>query len=99
MPQASVCLSDEEQVGFEDQNPITTALQAQVSPNPLKERSLLNFHPWLFSGAIAKIIGTAEEGAIAQVFDAQQQPLAIGHFYPKAALRCVCFISAAMFPA
>lgn len=51
-----------------------------------KERSLLNFHPWLFSGAIAKIIGTAEEGAIAQVFDAQQQPLAIGHFYPKGSI-------------
>lgn len=42
MPEASTCLSDEEQVGFEDQNLITTALQAQVLPNPFNDYALLH---------------------------------------------------------
>lgn len=43
-----------------------------------KERSVLNFHPWLFSGAIQS--HKATDGDIVEVFDAQNKYLATGHF-------------------
>jgi 23S rRNA (cytosine1962-C5)-methyltransferase len=46
-----------------------------------KERSLLNFHPWLFSGAIAHIEGEAKEGDIVEVFSHDKRYLATGHYH------------------
>lgn len=45
-----------------------------------KERSLLNFHPWVFSGAIAKQDKGLEDGEIAEVFSSENKYLATGHF-------------------
>ena len=47
---------------------------------PGKERSLLRRHPWLFSGAVRRIVGTPQEGDLVDVCDAQGQWLAAGHY-------------------
>ena len=41
---------------------------AKVLLQPKKDRSLRLFHPWVFSGAIAKVIGDPKEGEIVEVF-------------------------------
>lgn len=46
-----------------------------------KERSVKNFHPWIFSGAIAKIEGNPVEGDIVEVFSSSGEFLATGHFH------------------
>jgi 23S rRNA (cytosine1962-C5)-methyltransferase len=48
---------------------------------PKKERSLLNQHPWLFSGAIEKSDDGIEEGDIVEIFSNSHQYLATGHFH------------------
>jgi len=48
---------------------------------PGKERSLLNRHPWLFSGAVKKIEGDAKEGDIVEIFSADNRYLATGHYH------------------
>jgi len=45
-----------------------------------KEASLLRFHPWVFSGAVAKIIGDANEGDIVDVYTSQGDFIATGHY-------------------
>ena len=45
-----------------------------------REDSLLRFHPWVFSGAIAQIVGTPVEGDIVGVFSQGGDFLAYGHY-------------------
>ena len=45
-----------------------------------REESLLRFHPWVFSGAVADIRGNVSEGDLVQVCSAQGEPLALGHY-------------------
>ncbi len=45
-----------------------------------REDSLLRFHPWVFSGAIAQIIGEPAEGDIVGVFSQGGDFLAYGHY-------------------
>ena len=45
-----------------------------------REESLLRFHPWVFSGAVADICGNVAEGDLVQVCSAQGEPLALGHY-------------------
>ena len=45
-----------------------------------REESLLRFHPWVFSGAIAQIQGSPAEGDIVAVYAADGSFLAIGHY-------------------
>lgn len=45
-----------------------------------KEESLKRFHPWIFSGAIARINGEPEEGEVVEVFTSNKEFIAIGHF-------------------
>ena len=51
----------------------------QVYLKPKKEESIKRFHPWIFSGAIARINGTPEEGEIVEVYDSNGNFLALGH--------------------
>ena len=44
-----------------------------------KEESLLRQHPWIFSGAIQKIIGKPEEGEIIAIYTNEKQFIARGH--------------------
>ena len=45
-----------------------------------KEESLKRFHPWLFSGAIAKMDNGVEEGDIVAVYSYSGEFIAMGHF-------------------
>lgn len=45
-----------------------------------REESLLRFHPWVFSGAIAQIVGDPAEGDIVGVFASDGGFLAYGHY-------------------
>ena len=45
-----------------------------------REESLLRFHPWVFSGAIAQIVGEPAEGDIVGVFASDSSFLAYGHY-------------------
>ena len=45
-----------------------------------KEESLKRFHPWVFSGAIARIEGEPEEGEIVDVYTSKKDFIARGHF-------------------
>ncbi len=45
-----------------------------------KEASLQRFHPWIFSGAIARMDKGIEEGEIVEVQSADGEFLAIGHY-------------------
>ncbi|NCA79291.1 MAG: class I SAM-dependent rRNA methyltransferase [Sphingobacteriia bacterium] len=47
---------------------------------PHKEESVLRFHPWIFSGAIARIDGKPAEGDLVDVVDNKGNFLAIGHY-------------------
>ena len=47
---------------------------------PGKEESLKRFHPWVFSGAIAKIEGEPEEGEVVDVYTSKKEFIACGHF-------------------
>jgi 23S rRNA (cytosine1962-C5)-methyltransferase len=50
-----------------------------------KEEPVRRFHPWIFSGAIVKMMpdtegGKIEDGDVVQVLDFKNQPLAIGYY-------------------
>lgn len=45
-----------------------------------KEESLLRFHPWVFSGAIASMPDNLEEGQLVSVVSHDGTPLGSGHF-------------------
>jgi 23S rRNA (cytosine1962-C5)-methyltransferase len=45
-----------------------------------KEESLKRFHPWVFSGAIAKVEGEPEEGEVVDVYTFKKEFIACGHF-------------------
>ncbi|WP_334167965.1 class I SAM-dependent rRNA methyltransferase [Phocaeicola paurosaccharolyticus] len=47
---------------------------------PGKEESLKRFHPWVFSGAIARIEGECEEGEIVDIYSSKKEFIACGHF-------------------
>ena len=48
---------------------------------PTREQSVKRFHPWIFSGGIAKIIGSPKDGDVVEVLDSKQNFLAIGHYF------------------
>lgn len=47
---------------------------------PGKDRAVLRCHPWIFSGAVRKRVGTPQEGDIVDVISADGKWLAAGHF-------------------
>ena len=52
----------------------------KVILRPHREDSILRFHPWVFSGAIAEIKGTPSEGDLVSVHSSDGQYLATGHY-------------------
>lgn len=47
---------------------------------PGKEKALLRRHPWIFSGAVKRIVGEPQEGDLVDVVDARGQWMATGHY-------------------
>ena len=52
----------------------------KVYLKPGKEESLKRFHPWIFSGAIARFDGEPEEGEVVEVYTSKKEFIAEGHF-------------------
>lgn len=53
----------------------------QVYLKPGKEVPVLRFHPWIFSGAIARVEGRPADGDVVEVYDRGKNLLGIGHFH------------------
>ena len=47
---------------------------------PRREESILRYHPWVFSGAIASIEGEPAEGELVEVVSSEGRHLAVGHY-------------------
>lgn len=58
-------------------------MTATVYLHPGKEKPVLGGHPWIFSGAIARVAGTPRDGDIVDVADARGRWLARGYYNPK----------------
>ena len=57
-----------------------------------KDSAVRRFHPWVFSGAIARNDGKPEDGDVVEVFDCQNNYLATGHYHNgNIAVRVVSF--------
>ncbi len=57
--------------------------KARVVLNKARERSLVNRHPWIFSGAVDRIEGEYEPGEVLPVYSAEGQFLAKGFVNPR----------------
>jgi len=65
----------------------------KVYLKPGKEESLKRFHPWVFSGAIARVEGEPEEGEIVDVYTLKKEFIACGHFQiGSIAVRVLSFV-------
>ena len=60
---------------------------AIVVLKPKREKSLLNRHPWVFSGAIARTAGSPEPGATVEIRAADGRWLGQGAYSPKSQIR------------
>ena len=54
--------------------------QVKITLKPGKEQSVKRFHPWIFSGAIARIAGKPAEGEWVSVYSSEDEFLAAGHY-------------------
>jgi 23S rRNA (cytosine1962-C5)-methyltransferase len=52
----------------------------QIRLKPTKEKSILRFHPWVFSGAIKEVDSDVMEGDIVEVISNKGRYLATGHY-------------------
>lgn len=59
---------------------MATSNYPEITLKKGREISLLRGHPWVFSGAIAEIQGTASDGDVVLARDAAEKPLALGYF-------------------
>ena len=64
-----------------------------------REESLLRFHPWVFSGAVAQIVGNPAEGDVVGVYGSDGKFLASGHYQiGSIAVRILSFDSDVLSP-
>ena len=47
---------------------------------PGKEKAILRRHPWIFSGAVKRLVGEPQEGDVVDVVDVRGQWMATGHY-------------------
>ena len=52
----------------------------KVILKPKKEESLKRFHPWIFSGAVAKKDSDIEEGEVVSIYTSDNNFIAVGHY-------------------
>nr|MCR5760180.1 class I SAM-dependent rRNA methyltransferase [Bacteroidales bacterium] len=55
-------------------------MKAKIYLKPHRDESVRRFHPWVFSGAIANVVGTPAEGDIVGVYSSTGEYLASGHW-------------------
>jgi 23S rRNA (cytosine1962-C5)-methyltransferase len=63
------------------------ALMLDVILDRGRERSVQRRHPWLMSGAVARISGDDSPGALARVLSNDGEVLGYGHYSPQSSLR------------
>lgn len=54
---------------------------------PQKDKAIRHRHPWVFSGAIEKVIGFPGNGETIQILDSRNQFLALGSYSPNSQIR------------
>jgi 23S rRNA (cytosine1962-C5)-methyltransferase len=59
--------------------------------NPGRDRSVRRRHPWLLSGAIARVDGAVDPGGVVRVLSAEGETLGFGHLSPSSNLRVRIF--------
>ena len=57
-----------------------TTTYPEIRLRPGKEQSLQRFHPWVFSGAIARVPDGLEEGDVVRVVTADSTCVGVGHY-------------------
>ncbi|MEZ4590280.1 MAG: class I SAM-dependent methyltransferase [Chloroflexota bacterium] len=62
-------------------------ITAQLILKRGREKSVLNRHPWLFSGAIDRVEGEPQPGDLVQVLDGNGRFLSTGYFNPHSQIR------------
>lgn len=65
---------------FDDSN-------AQIILKPSRDHSILNRHPWIFSGAIMQVNGSPQAGEIVTIHDTNRQILGHGFYNPHSQIR------------
>lgn len=60
---------------------------ADVVLHPGRDRSVRRRHPWVLSGAVARVEGAPEPGAWVRVVSADGEPLGAGHWSPHSQIR------------
>lgn len=58
-------------------------IKAKIILKPGREKSILRYHPWVFSGAAGKIEPGIQEGDIVDIFSNDNTYLATGHYQPS----------------
>ncbi|MGZ3495549.1 MAG: PUA domain-containing protein, partial [Thermodesulfobacteriota bacterium] len=48
-----------------------------------REKSMLRGHPWVFSGAVAKVEGEVSPGDVGEVYSSDGKFLGLGHINPR----------------
>lgn len=66
---------------------MTTPAAAVVHLKPGRDKSLRRWHPWVFSGAIARVTGTPNSGDTVTVMGANGVPLGVGAYSPHSQIR------------
>ncbi len=67
--------------------------QVKITLKPGKEQSVKRFHPWIFSGAIARMTGKPAEGEWVLVYSSENEFLAAGHYQiGSIAVRVLTFV-------
>lgn len=61
-------------------------IEARVHLKPGREKAVLEGHPWIFSGAVARVEGPAD-APLARVLDARGRPLGLGFHSPLSQIR------------
>lgn len=62
-------------------------MSKEVVLHPQRERSLLRHHPWIFSGAVARVVGNPAAGDTVEVLGADGAWLARGAYSPASQIR------------
>ncbi len=64
---------------------------SRIVLKPKREAAVLRRHPWIFSGAVARVEGDPEPGAMVGVYDHRGTFLAWGHYSPASQIRVRIF--------
>jgi len=62
-------------------------VSGEVILKPGREKALKNHHPWIFSGAIAKVTGNPVPGSTVSVLSSKNELLGIGAYSPESSIR------------